>query len=62
MLRRVFLAGLLSPLCLVIALGCGQSGGAESPKVENSNVKPKPLKTKSGEDGGLKTKSFSPTD
>ncbi len=57
MLRRAFKVGLLAPLCLVIALGCGQSG-AESPKVETGNVKPKPLKTKTGEEGGAQNKSF----
>ncbi len=57
MLRRMFLTGLLASLCLTIALGCGQSGG-ESPKVENANVKPKPLKKE--EDGGAQKRMFVP--
>jgi len=52
MVRRV-IVGLVLPLFLVAAVGCGGSGGGESPKVENPTVKMKGVtpKGKPGEDG-----------
>jgi len=51
MLCRCLIA-VFVPLALVVACGCGSSG-AEGPKVENPNLKTKPIKTgKVGESGG----------
>jgi hypothetical protein len=52
MLRR-YIGMLLLPTLLLAAVGCGGSGGAEAPKVENPNVKAKPpsIKNKAGDDG-----------
>jgi hypothetical protein len=54
MLRRV-VVGLLGPLFLLAAVGCGGGGSAESPKVENPTVKVKALdNTKPGEGPKMK--------
>ena len=53
LLRRYLMGRVVLPLFLVAALGCGGSGEAESPKVENPTAKVKPLhpKSKPGEEG-----------
>jgi hypothetical protein len=58
MLRR-YVVGLILPLFILAAVGCGGSGGAESPKVENPNVKVKPIGDgkKPGEGTVMKTDS-----
>jgi hypothetical protein len=58
MLRRS-VVGLVMPLFLLAAVGCGGSGGAEAPKVENPTVK---VKSMAGDpakpsEGGPKLKS-----
>jgi len=54
MLRRA-IVGLVVPLFLLVAVGCGGGGGAESPKVENPTVKVKALdNTKPGEGPKMK--------
>ncbi len=56
MLRRA-VAGLIVPLMLLAAAGCGESGGAEAPKVQNPSVKLKPSGDgKSPGEGGPKFK------
>ncbi len=56
MLRRT-VAGLIVPLMLLPAVGCGASGGAEAPKVQNPTVKIKPAGDgKTPGDGGTKFK------
>jgi hypothetical protein len=52
MLRRYLVGMLILPLFLLAAAGCGGGGAAESPKVENPNVKIKPVAAKTGEAGG----------
>jgi len=52
MLRRYCLSLLLLPFLFLTAAGCGSSGGAENPKVQNPNVKIKPVAPKTGEHGG----------
>jgi len=42
MLRR-YVVGLILPLFVLAALGCGGGGSGEAPKVENPNVKVKPI-------------------
>jgi hypothetical protein len=56
MLRR-YLVGLLLPLFALAAMGCGGSGGAESPKVENPNVKVKPIGDGNKPGGGMQMKT-----
>ena len=53
MLRRYLVGTLVLPLFLLAAVGCGGSGGAESPKVETPTVKMKSItpKGKPGEEG-----------
>jgi hypothetical protein len=53
MLRRYLVGTLILPLFLLAAIGCGGSGGAEAPKVENPNVKARPpkLNSKAGDSG-----------
>ena len=53
MLRRYGVKMLVLPLFLWAALGCGGSGGDESPKVENPTAKIKAItpKGKPGEGG-----------
>jgi hypothetical protein len=58
-MRRRVIAGFVTPLFLLAALGCGGGGGAESPKVENPTLK---VKSMAGDpakpnEGGAKMKS-----
>ena len=56
MLRRA-MVGLVVPLMLVAAFGCGESGKAEAPKVQNPTVKVKPSGDGKSPTGGAKFKS-----
>ena len=55
MLRRSFAGALILSLFLFAVTGCGSSGGAETPKVENPSVKIKAItpKSKPGDGTGV---------
>ena len=58
MLRR-YAVGLVVPLFLLAAVGCGGDGGSESPKVENPTIKVKSMAKDPAKpnEGGAKMKA-----
>jgi len=58
MLRRM-IVGLVVPLFVLAAVGCGGDGGAEGPKVQNPTLKSKPVlgDSKNPDQGGPSKKS-----
>jgi hypothetical protein len=55
MLRR-YVVGLLLPLFVLAAVGCGGGGGGEAPKVDNPSVKVKPFGDSNKPGEGMKPK------